>query len=178
MHAYAFLIRETKISRRFARFSNRIFMGACNQGGKVLEFYGGVVTRRHSFGFSRNNMKGALNHWENLNECEPPKMGNFQFSNFVVMGFKGRTPCKVIEACNEVEGSLCILAFKIQKSTSIFERIEKVGKCTLTKENLNRHIHYISEHKHICDIQVWTGTPLDPLQRPALPQMKKSFLQW
>ena len=35
-------------------------MGACNQGGKVLDFYGGVVTRRHSFGFSRNNMKGAL----------------------------------------------------------------------------------------------------------------------
>ena len=26
-------------------------MGACNQGGKVLEFYGGVVTRRHSLGF-------------------------------------------------------------------------------------------------------------------------------
>ena len=45
MHAYAFLIRETKSGRRFARFFPlRIFMGACNQGGKVLEFYGGVVT--------------------------------------------------------------------------------------------------------------------------------------
>ena len=49
---------------------------------RFWNFYGGVVTRRHSFGFSRNNMKGALSHWENLNECEPPKMGNFQFSNF------------------------------------------------------------------------------------------------
>ena len=28
--------------------------------GRFWNFYGGVVTRRHSFGFSRNEMKGAL----------------------------------------------------------------------------------------------------------------------
>ena len=35
-------------------------MGACNQGGKVLEFLWWGRHCRHSFGFSRNNMKGAL----------------------------------------------------------------------------------------------------------------------
>ena len=46
MHASMFLIRETKSGRRFARFFPlRIFMGACNQGRKVLEFFiVGVVT--------------------------------------------------------------------------------------------------------------------------------------
>ena len=35
-------------------------MGACNQEERFWNFYCGVVTRRHSFGFSRNNMKGAF----------------------------------------------------------------------------------------------------------------------
>ena len=66
MHASAFLIRETKSGRRFARFFPlRIFMGACNQGRKVLEFLLWCRHCRHSFGFSRNNMKGALYHWRN-----------------------------------------------------------------------------------------------------------------
>ena len=66
VHASAFLIRETKSGRRFARFFPlRIFMGACNQGRKVLEFLLWGRHCRHSFGFSRNNMKGALYHWRN-----------------------------------------------------------------------------------------------------------------
>ena len=53
MHASAFLIRETKSGRRFARFFPlRIFMGACNQGRKVLEFLLWCRHCRHSFGFS------------------------------------------------------------------------------------------------------------------------------
>ena len=60
MHASAFLIRETKIrSSLCSVFPLRIFMGACNQEERFWNFYCGVVTRRHSFGFSRNNMKGA-----------------------------------------------------------------------------------------------------------------------
>ena len=78
----------------------------------------------------------------------------FNFPILVVMGFKGRTPCKVIEACNEVEGSLCILAFKMQKKARPFLRESKKWVSAPLRENLNRHIHYISEHKHICDIQV------------------------
>ena len=52
MHASAFLIRETKSGRRFARFFPlRIFMGACNQGRKVLEFllWGRLVDTRSAF---------------------------------------------------------------------------------------------------------------------------------
>ena len=45
MHASAFLIRETKSGRRFARFFPlRIFMGACNQEERFWNFYCGVVT--------------------------------------------------------------------------------------------------------------------------------------
>ena len=61
-------------------------MGACNQGRKVLEFYCGVVTRRHSFGFSRNNMKGALYHWRNPMGAERQK-GKFLIFRFGVVRY-------------------------------------------------------------------------------------------
>ena len=47
-------------------------MGACNQGGKVLEFLWWVVTRRHSLGFS-----------------ETVKMENFNFRFCRYRGFRG-----------------------------------------------------------------------------------------
>ena len=44
---------------------------------RFWNFYCGVVTRRHSFGFSRNNMKGALYHWRNPMGAERQKKENF-----------------------------------------------------------------------------------------------------
>ena len=90
MHASAFLIRETKSGRRFARFFPlRIFMGACNQGRKVLEFLLWCRHCRHSFGFSRNNMKGALYHWRNPIKSGTPKRENFNFSFLALSGVLG-----------------------------------------------------------------------------------------
>ena len=66
-------------------------MGACNQGRKVLEFYCGVVTRRHSFGFSRNNMKGALYHWRNPMGAEQ-KGKIFNFSFLALSGLRDEVP--------------------------------------------------------------------------------------
>ena len=65
MHASAFLIRETKSGRRVARFFLfGIFMGACNQGGKVLEFLWWGRHRRHSFGFlKRQKWKILIFHF-------------------------------------------------------------------------------------------------------------------
>ena len=84
MHASAFLIRETKSGRRFARFFPlRIFMGACNQGRKVLEFLLWGRHCRHSFGFSRNNMKGALTIGE-TNGAERQK-GKFLIFSFLAL---------------------------------------------------------------------------------------------
>ena len=77
---------------------------------RFWNFYGGVVTRRHSFGFSRNNMKGALSYWKKSNGCETPKRENFQFFFFLAfLGLRGRTPY----------------------ATSVFEWNEKMGKCAL-----------------------------------------------
>ena len=47
---------------------------------RFWNFYCGVVTRRHSFGFSRNNMKGALYHWRNPMGAERQKGKIFNFS--------------------------------------------------------------------------------------------------
>ena len=79
-------------------------MGACNQGRKVLEFYCGVVTRRHSFGFSRNNMKGALYHWRNPMgaERQKGKFLIFRFGVVKVLGMKSLT-CRFL---NEIEKRL------------------------------------------------------------------------
>ena len=40
------------------------------------------------------------------------------------------------------------------KKARPFLRESKKWVSAPLQENLNRHIHYISEHKHICDIQV------------------------
>ena len=48
---------------------------------RFWNFYCGVVTRRHSFGFSRNNMKGALYHWRNPMGAERQK-GKFLIFRF------------------------------------------------------------------------------------------------
>ena len=91
MHASAFLIRETKSGRRFARFFPlRIFMGACNQGRKVLEFllWGRHCRHSFAFGFSRNNMKGALYHWRNLMVWNAKKGKIFNFSFLALSGLR------------------------------------------------------------------------------------------
>ena len=106
MHASAFLIRETKSGRRFARFFPlRIFMGACNQGRKVLEFLLWGRHCRHSFGFSRNNMKGALYHWRN------PMVRNAKKGKFLIFrfwrcqGLRDEVP-NVLRFLNEIEKRL------------------------------------------------------------------------
>ena len=106
MHASAFLIRETKSGRRFARFFPlRIFMGACNQGRKVLEFLLWGRHCRHSFGFSRNNMKGALYHWRN------PLVRNAKKGKFLIFrfwrcqGLRDEVP-NVLRFLNEIEKRL------------------------------------------------------------------------
>ena len=81
-------------------------MGACNQGRKVLEFYCGVVTRRHSFGFSRNNMKGALYHWRNQWVRNFPKKGKFLIFRFWrCQGLRDEVP-NVLRFLNEIEKRL------------------------------------------------------------------------
>ena len=106
MHAYAFLIRETKSGRRFARFFPlRIFMGACNQGGKVLEFLWWSRHCRHSFGFSRNNMKGAFYHWRNP-MVRNAKKGKFPIFRFWrCQGLRDEVP-NVLRFLYEVEKRL------------------------------------------------------------------------
>ena len=106
MHASAFLIRETKSGRRFARFFPlRIFMGACNQGRKVLEFLLWGRHCRHSFGFSRNNIKGALYHWRN------PMVRNAKKGKFLIFrfwrcqGLRDEVP-NVLRFLNEIEKRL------------------------------------------------------------------------
>ena len=79
-------------------------MGACNQGRKVLEFYCGVVTRRHSFGFSRNNMKGALYHWRNPMGAEHKK-GKFLIFRFWRCHLRDEVP-NVLRFLNEIEKRL------------------------------------------------------------------------
>ena len=106
MHASAFLIRETKSGRRFARFFPlRIFMGACNQGRKVLEFLLWGRHCRHSFGFSRNNMKGALYHWRNP-IVRNAKKGKFLIFRFWrCQGLRDEVP-NVLRFLNEIEKRL------------------------------------------------------------------------
>ena len=79
-------------------------MGACNQGRKVLEFYCGVVTRRHSFGFSRNNMKGALPLEKSMGaEHKKGKIFNFRF--WRCQGLRDEVP-NVLRFLNEIEKRL------------------------------------------------------------------------
>ena len=81
-----FSFEKQKSGRRFARFSRLGFLWELViREERFWNFYGGVVTRRHSFGFSRNNMKGALYHWKKSNGCETPKMKNWKFFIFGVL---------------------------------------------------------------------------------------------
>ena len=59
---------------------------------RFWNFYCGVVTRRHSFGFSRNNMKGALYHWRNPMGAERQKGKIFNFSFLALSGLRDEVP--------------------------------------------------------------------------------------
>ena len=71
---------------------------------RFWNFYCGVVTRRHSFGFSRNNMKGALYHWRNqwVRNQKKGKFLIFRFWRCQVLGMKSLT-CRFL---NEIEKRL------------------------------------------------------------------------
>ena len=79
-------------------------MGACNQEERFWNFYCGVVTRRHSFGFSRNNMKGALYHWRNQ-WVRNAKGKIFNFSFLALSGLRDEVP-NVLRFLNEIEKRL------------------------------------------------------------------------
>ena len=70
---------------------------------RFWNFYCGVVTRRHSFGFSRNNMKGALYHWRNPMGAEQ-KRENFNFSFLALSGLRDEVPN--VRFLNEIEKRL------------------------------------------------------------------------
>ena len=72
---------------------------------RFWNFYCGVVTRRHSFGFSRNNMKGALYHWRNPMGAERQKGKIFNFSFLALSGLRDEVP-NVLRFLNEIEKRL------------------------------------------------------------------------
>ena len=79
-------------------------MGACNQEERFWNFYCGVVTRRHSFGFSRNNMKhftiGEIQWVRNA------KKGKFLIFRFWrCQGLRDEVP-NVLRFLNEIEKRL------------------------------------------------------------------------
>ena len=105
MHASAFLIRETKIGSSLCSvFPLRILWELVIREERFWNFYCGVVTRRHSFGFSRNNMKGALYHWRNqwVRNIKKGKFLIFRFWRCQVLGMKSLT-CRFL---NEIEKRL------------------------------------------------------------------------
>ena len=79
-------------------------MGACNQEERFWNFYCGVVTRRHSFGFSRNNMKGALSIGE-INGCGTPKRKILIFRFWRCQDLRDEVP-NVLRFLNEIEKRL------------------------------------------------------------------------
>ena len=87
-------------------------MGACNQGGKVLEFLWWVVTRRHSLGFS-----------------ETVKMENFNFSFCRYRGFRGEAPNASIEFYSMAKCALRESVFRVvsEKRVSVhyFTAVQK-----------------------------------------------------
>ena len=107
MHASAFLIRETK-NRVVALlgFSRLGFLWELViREERFWNFYCGVVTRRHSFGFSRNNMKGALYHWRNQ-WVRNAKKGKFLIFRFWrCQGLRDEVP-NVLRFLNEIEKRL------------------------------------------------------------------------
>ena len=90
MHASAFLIRETKIrSSLCSVFPLGFLWELVIREERFWNFYCGVVTRRHSFGFSRNNMKGALPLEKSMGaEFKKGKILIFRFGVVKVLGMK------------------------------------------------------------------------------------------
>ena len=80
-------------------------MGACNQGRKVLEFLLWCRHCRHSFGFSRNNMKGRTLPLEKLMVAERQKGKIFNFSFLALSGLRDEVP-NVLRFLNEIEKRL------------------------------------------------------------------------
>ena len=50
VYLFSYLLIISSDALRSSVFTDFDFKGSCNQGKKVLDFYCGVVTRRHSFG--------------------------------------------------------------------------------------------------------------------------------
>ena len=106
MHASAFLIRETKIGSSLCSvFPLRILWELVIREERFWNFYCGVVTRRHSFGFSRNNMKGALYHWRNPMGAERQKGKFLIFRFWRCQGLRDEVP-NVLRFLNEIEKRL------------------------------------------------------------------------
>ena len=80
-------------------------MGACNQGRKVLEFLLWCRHCRHSFGFSRNNMKGALLPLEKSMSAERQKGKFLIFRFWRCQGLRDEVP-NVLRFLNEIEKRL------------------------------------------------------------------------
>ena len=107
MHASAFLIRETKIGSSLCSVFSRLgfLWELVIREERFWNFYCGVVTRRHSFGFSRNNMKGALYHWRNQWVRNAKKGKIFNFSFLALSGLRDEVP-NVLRFLNEIEKRL------------------------------------------------------------------------
>ena len=93
---------------------------------RFWNFYCGVVTRRHSFGFSRNNMKGALYHWRNQWVRNAKKKENFNFSFWRCQGLRDEVP-NVLRFLNEIEKRLSA------PSKNLMEVQATISRTDLTK---------------------------------------------
>ena len=132
MHAYAFLIRETKIGSSLCSVFSRLgfLWELVIREERFWNFYGGVVTRRHSFGFSRNNMKGALYHWRNPMGAERQK-GKFQFFVFGVVRVLGMKSLTCLEFLYEVEKRLSAPSKKLMEVQATISRTDLTKLQTL-----------------------------------------------
>ena len=113
--------------------------GACNQGKQVFCFYCEVVTRRHSFGFSRKQQK-----WKIL---------IFRFC--CCQGLRDEVPNKslYIEIRRILYIQVGLLNSQAKKALPFLRESKKWVSAPL-RENLTLHIRCILAHKHICGIQV------------------------
>ena len=101
---------------------------------RFWNFYGGVVTRRHSFGFSRNNMKGALYHWRNqwVRNAKKGKISNF---SFLALGLRDEVP-NVLRFLYEVEKRLSLTPSNLMEVQATISRtdltkLQKLGAIIL-----------------------------------------------
>ena len=109
-------------------------MGACNQGRKVLEFLLWCRHCRHSFGFSRNNMKGALYHWRNpmVRNSKKGKFLIFHFCCCQVLGMKSLTSPR-ISKCGYI---LYIWVGLLDSQASEKHSLDSMAKCPYGKTSL------------------------------------------